>query len=505
MNMLGDNSQKPFETDIVFENPVSDVDFVEASVSTDKLKTKSDEKRGNVSPKSPLSHAQAAVDLPKQAARRFKSFVKESLVEQLIFGERDVNNEKYVEQSIWRAGFGTVEDYAAGCGLLHPETKRRLIYDVIQLAVALYTTIVVPWRLAFNITTEIWSAEFNLDIVIDCMFVVDIVMNFFAYTRRAHTGLLITDSKILTQEYLRSWFVVDLVATLPFDYVLLALGHDQDSEEARNLRILRLLRIAQKAFRFARLLRSFKHRNAAHAKAAAIDPRSTAMQFFTKLLKLCLAILLTSHVVGCIWLHEGLHNRGSAPFGTWVDMMDWYIDSCAGPDICPVSSGLQARYLAALADTCKSLEPEQRPSCCCEPTVIDWAKAPKGHMYMVSMYWAVVTMSSTGYGDIHAISTNEVAISMCTIIIGTFLWASVIAVFAEAMNSFHEEDNRFANKLRRVSSMLSFLGADSQLRTEVFRYYRYQHVKRRAFENSMFEELPPSLRRMLVKLRFQDV
>lgn len=54
---------------------------------------------------------------------------------------------------------------------------------------------------------------------------------------------------VLRQDYLRGWFTVDLLATLPIDYMLMAMGENADAETARNLRVLRMLRLARCARR----------------------------------------------------------------------------------------------------------------------------------------------------------------------------------------------------------------------------------------------------------------
>ena len=115
-------------------------------------------------------------------ASRLKSFVKESLVENLVFGNPETDHA--IEQAIWRSGFGTEEDASKLCGLLHPETQVRLTYDIIQMGAALYTAAIVPWRLAFNQLPVLWSVAFFFDAMIDAIFIFDLVLNFFVYTCR---------------------------------------------------------------------------------------------------------------------------------------------------------------------------------------------------------------------------------------------------------------------------------------------------------------------------------
>jgi hypothetical protein len=47
----------------------------------------------------------------------------------------------------------------------------------------------------------------------------------------------------------------------------------------------------------------------------------------------------------------------------------------------------------------------------------------------VAFYWTIVTMSSTGFGEIVPQSTHEQAITVVIIICGSFVWAIVFAVF----------------------------------------------------------------------------
>jgi hypothetical protein len=53
------------------------------------------------------------------------------------------------------------------------------------------------------------------------------------------------------------------------------------------------------------------------------------------------------------------------------------------------------------------------------------------YRYVISLYWAVTTMSTVGYGDVVAINQLEMFVSMLSMLIG----ASVFAYFMGAMST----------------------------------------------------------------------
>lgn len=131
---------------------------------------------------------------------------------------------------------------------------------------------------------------------------------------------------------------------------------------------------------------------------------------------------------------------------------------------------------------------------CCHPAA-DLSEA---------IYFIVVTMSSVGYGDISPRSSNEKAFVTVVIVIGGFLWAFVIAMFSDMINGMTEAQREYDNKLRKVTSMLTFLGAEKEFKDTATKFYQFRFKKRRFFEDGMSNELPPRLRREFIALRFSE-
>ena len=57
-----------------------------------------------------------------------------------------------------------------------------------------------------------------VDVVIDIVFLLDIVFTFFsAYYNRIEE--LVTDRRTVCCNYLKSWFILDVISVLPFSYL----------------------------------------------------------------------------------------------------------------------------------------------------------------------------------------------------------------------------------------------------------------------------------------------
>lgn len=100
---------------------------------------------------------------------KFKAFVRDGMLERVVFGSRDPTAERAMVEAIWTGeAFDSDKkiEHPGGLwtGLLYPESKIRLWYDAIQMAAVAYTTVMVPWRLAFDETPRPGSAEFTLDV-----------------------------------------------------------------------------------------------------------------------------------------------------------------------------------------------------------------------------------------------------------------------------------------------------------------------------------------------------
>jgi len=60
------------------------------------------------------------------------------------------------------------------------------------------------------------DAMFVINRVVDALFAVDMVLQFFTARLNADSSL-VTDLRVLARRYVKGWFIVDVVSVFPFD------------------------------------------------------------------------------------------------------------------------------------------------------------------------------------------------------------------------------------------------------------------------------------------------
>ena len=114
----------------------------------------------------------------------------------------------------------------------------------------------------------------RLDVLTDVCFILDLIVNFFtAYVD--DWGSLITDHKLIAQNYFSKWFWIDLPACLPFELVVPA----SEAIAVSMIKCVRLLRIGK----ILKYLDRFRFAN------------------FARIVRLFMFLMLVCHWIGCLW------------------------------------------------------------------------------------------------------------------------------------------------------------------------------------------------------------
>jgi hypothetical protein len=143
--------------------------------------------------------------------------------------------------------------------MFHPSNLPKRLWNVVLTFLLIYTATVMPYKIAFiDVTPD--SPWFVFDLVIDCLFFTDFLVNLFsAYYDQ--DGILVTSRKKIFLNYLKTWMIPDLIACIPFNLIESGSGNDssqQSSSEGGSYNnLVRLIRLPR-LYRLVRITRIFK-------------------------------------------------------------------------------------------------------------------------------------------------------------------------------------------------------------------------------------------------------
>ena len=92
----------------------------------------------------------------------------------------------------------------------------KICWDWLLLLLTFYTAFAVPYNVAFNGKTSIEISILILNSIVDVTFFMDIVLN-FRTTFVGPNGEVISDPVIIRVNYLKGWFIIDVLSCLPYD------------------------------------------------------------------------------------------------------------------------------------------------------------------------------------------------------------------------------------------------------------------------------------------------
>jgi CRP-like cAMP-binding protein len=316
--------------------------------------------------------------------------------------------------------------------VINPNAFYKVLFDVLIGLLALTSSIVIPYRLAFAIPVNVaWDV---FDLLTELLFGVDLLMSFFtAYEQSDY--VLNTVHKNIARRYLKSWFIVDFLSTVPF-YRLAGSGSGSTLQILKTLRIGRVMRIFR-IFRLARVIKLVRyvtsHTSILSSEYAAIEDG------VTRICKLLGFMGFVTHLVGCFWAWISLSSHGGHT---------WYAN-------------------------------------------IGLSNTDYGKKYVAAIYWAYYTMATVGFGDIPPVNDHERLFAVFTMILGSTILAYIVGIVSSY--AFNKEGLRGLQeqKLNMVRDYLAEQGTPKTLKEAVMKHFCYTiELKTVSNETLLWNKLP---------------
>ncbi|KAK3784582.1 hypothetical protein RRG08_003390 [Elysia crispata] len=293
----------------------------------------------------------------------------------------------------------------------------KTIWDWVILILTFYTAIMVPYNAAFKVKTMDQLPLLVIDSMVDVVFFVDIVLNFHT-TFVGPSGEVISDPRIIRMNYLKSWFVIDLLSCLPYD-VFNAFQYVDDgiSTLFSALKVVRLLRLG-------RVVRKLDH----YLEYGA-----------AMLVLLILVFILFAHWFACIWYSIG-----------WMELL----------------SGIEYGWLPELANVTK--EPFTSPNTTASDDLLG---GPSKEMrYLTALYFTLSCMTGVGFGNVAANTQTEKLFSVFMMIIGSLLYATIFSNVTTIFQQFYASFARYHDMLNSVREFMKLHDVPKSLSERVMDY-----------------------------------
>jgi hypothetical protein len=176
-----------------------------------------------------------------------------------------------------------------------PDSNFRLGWDTIMTFMVIYYAIAVPVQLSFG--GKAGTAVDYIEIVFNCFFGLDIIINFCTGFKK--NGVLVRNRVKIAKSYLKGWFWIDLVATVPVDLLVNALassgsggsgGSGGSSATLRMNKLFRMLRVF-KLLRVVKIRRLFRRME----QYTKLNPS------IVRLAKTMVALVFVWHWIACAY------------------------------------------------------------------------------------------------------------------------------------------------------------------------------------------------------------
>ncbi|XP_076141261.1 voltage-gated delayed rectifier potassium channel KCNH1-like isoform X1 [Alosa pseudoharengus] len=296
----------------------------------------------------------------------------------------------------------------------------KTTWDWVILILTFYTAIMVPYNVSFK-TKQNNVTWLVVDSIVDVIFLVDIVLNFHT-TFVGPAGEVISDPKLIRMNYLKTWFVIDLLSCLPYDVINAFENVDEGiSSLFSSLKVVRLLRLG-------RVARKLDH----------------YIEYGAAVLVLLVCVFgLAAHWLACIWYSIGDYevideDHNQVRTDSWLYML---AESVGTP------------YRFNVSGTGK------------------WEGGPsKDSVYITSLYFTMTSLTSIGFGNIAPTTDGEKIFAVAMMMIGSLLYATIFGNVTTIFQQMYANTNRYHEMLNSVRDFLKLYQVPKGLSERVMDY-----------------------------------
>lgn len=326
------------------------------------------------------------------------------------------------------------ENFKSDPWVFGKDSKFRKCWSFIIFILIVYSITVSPVKIAFNEETTTIN---YIDLTVDCLFILDVILNFFTPYKDEDNNL-IGNHRMIVVDYLQSWFFFDLISCFPTDLLTYTFEKNDTSTLAlkKILRLSRLYRLGRwlKVLRFIKLAKdadNFSSINFVHGLE------------LNRLVSFGVVTIILIHISSCLWIYIAQIND---EYENWINRSFFELN--------------QDNF----------------------------------SLYIASFYFTFCTVSTIGYGDIISFSFLERVYNIVLLIVGVILFSFCLSALSNIFSKLDEKAINLQNKISTLEAIQKEYDIPKDLINKIRKTIKHEIKKTNIERYEFIESLPTAIK-----------
>jgi len=177
--------------------------------------------------------------------------------------------------------------------ILVPDDPFKVRWEMLTSVTLIFTAVTTPMQLAFTEKDDLaWTI---LNYMVDSIFGIDIILEFFSAYEEENEDKLEFNHSIIAKRYLKSWFIIDILSIIPVAEFLEAGDFSNLARLARLPKLYRLIRMV-KLIRIAKIVKERENISKYLNEVLKVSVAMERLSFF------CFIFMILVHIISCFWV-----------------------------------------------------------------------------------------------------------------------------------------------------------------------------------------------------------
>ena len=351
-----------------------------------------------------------------------------------LYGSRRNHLEKFVAR---KESIEVPETEIGDKWLLSPKTNYFRAWSFILMTILIYTALAVPYRLSF--TSDNDSDWLIVDTIIDVFFFIDILVTFNSSYYDQDMKLVI-NRKVIVMNYLKTWFLIDVVSCIPFQFFL-----EKKQQVNKLVRLSRVPRIT-KILRLFKMLKFLKSFNSIEFINRFVEFMNIS-ESIVRLFKFLSAIILAVHINACFW--HLIPRLEEDSVDSWT-------------------------YRYNLIETTTD------------------------ELYLTSVYFVMQTIVTIGFGDVVPKTLLERSYTLFLLLIGVGFYSYTIGNLSSIIRALEQDSSSLKHKLQVLNEFSKDQNISKKIIDKIKKHLEINGMSSEKYDKTtLIKELPGSLKKLV--------